>query len=83
MHDANTKANQVIDKVVNLFLERIGTVCDTDSFRKPRIQLSNFSMLKPANEAFYEYAYYERTLEWYTRELLINPLGGWMFIKIC
>lgn len=79
MHDVNTKANQVIDKAVNLFLERIGAVCDKDSFRKPRILLSTFSILKPANESFYEYAYYERTLEWYTRELLINPILKGLF----
>ena len=79
MHDINTKVNQVIDEVVSLFLERIGTVCDKDSFRKSRIQFSTFSILKPANEAFYEYAYYERTLEWYTRELLINPILKGLF----
>lgn len=79
MHDVNTKANQVIDKAVNLFLERIGAVCDKNSFRKPRTLLSTFSILKPANEAFYEYAYYERTLEWCTRELLINPILKGLF----
>ncbi len=34
MHNVNTKVNQVIDKAVNLFLKRIGAVCDKDSFRK-------------------------------------------------
>ena len=79
MHNANTKANQVIDKAVNLFLERIGAVCDKDSFRKPRTLPATFSILKPANEAFYEYAYYERTLEWFTRDLLINPILKGLF----
>lgn len=79
MHDVNTEANQVIDKAVNLFLERIGAVCDKDSFRKPLTQPATFSILKPANEAFYEYAYYERTLECFTRDLLINPILKGLF----
>ena len=81
MHNVNTKVNQVIDKAVNLFLERIGAVCDKDkdSFRKPYTQPATFSILKPASEAFYEYAYYERTLEWLTRDLLINPILKGLF----
>lgn len=79
MHNVNTKANQVIDKAINLFLERIGTACDKNSFRKPHTQPATFSLLKPANEAFYEYAYYERILEWVTRDLLINPILKGLF----
>ena len=54
MHDVNAKATQVIDKAVNFFLERIGELCDKDSFSKPRTQPAAFSIFKPANEAFYE-----------------------------
>lgn len=79
MHDVNAKATQVIDKAVNFFLERIGELCDKDSFSKPRTQPAAFSIFKPANEAFYEYAYYERTLEWFTRDLLINPILKGLF----
>lgn len=79
MEKLHTKENQVIDQAVESFLERICAVCDKDSFRKPKMLSATFSILKPANDAFYEYAYYERTLEWFTRALLINPILKGLF----
>jgi len=68
------KANQSITKAVDYFLERINRICENGPFRKSRRITSAFPLLGLGNNEFYEYAYFERTLEWYVRDLLINTI---------
>ncbi len=66
--------NHIIDKAINYFLERINDMSKDGPLRKYRKIPPTFSMLKLANDEFYEYAYFERVLERFVREDLINPI---------
>jgi len=67
-------AHDLIADEASAFLKQINAVCENGPFRKARKLPSTFSMFRGANDEFYEYAYFERTLEWYIRDLLINPI---------
>lgn len=67
-------AHDLIADEASAFLKQINAICENGPFRKARKLPSTFSMFRGANDEFYEYAYFERTLEWYIRDLLINPI---------
>jgi len=68
------RANQLIEEATSAFLKQVYTISENGPFRKARKVPSTFSMFHLANDEFYESAYFERMLEWYTRDLLINPI---------
>lgn len=71
--DFQIQAEKIIDDSINDFLKAVNSIAENGYFRKVRRNPSAFEILKPANDEFYEYAYFERTLEWYIRDILINP----------
>ena len=73
------KAAQVMDDAIDCFLKQVTAVCENGPFRIARKLPTTFSMLRPANDEYYEYAYFERLLEWYTRDLLINSIMKELF----
>lgn len=66
------KVDVIIDDSIKEFLDKVNSLADNGPFRKYRALSSAFAILEPANKSFYEYAYFERTLEWYIRDILIN-----------
>ena len=74
MDDHFTKASQSITDAIDFFLKRINEISENGPYRMSRRIPTTFPMLKLGNEAFYEYAYFERTLEWFVRDLLINTI---------
>ena len=67
-----SKARQSIDESIDFFLKRINEISENSLYRKARRIPTTFQMLRLGNNEFYEYAYFERTLEWFVRDLLIN-----------
>ena len=63
---------KIIQDNVDEFIERVRIMAGNSYYRKNRRTISDFSVLKLANSEFYEYAYFERMLEWFTRDILIN-----------
>lgn len=74
MGDYISKARQSIDEAIDFFLKRINEISENGPYRKARRIPTTFSMLRLGNDEFYEYAYFERTLEWFVRDLLINTI---------
>lgn len=74
MGDYITKASQSIADAVDFFLKRINEISENGPHRKARRMPTTFPMLRLGNDEFYEYAYFERTLEWFVRDLLINTI---------
>ena len=74
MGDYFAKANQAIADAIDLFLKRINEISENGPYRKARKFPTTFPMLRIGNDEFYEYAYFERTLEWFVRDLLINTI---------
>ena len=74
MSDYITKASQSIADAIDFFLKMINEISENGPHRKARRTPTTFPMLKLGNEEFYEYAYFERTLEWFVRDLLINTI---------
>lgn len=74
MGDYISKARQSIDEAIDFFLKRINEISENGPYRKARRIPTTFPMLKLGNDEFYEYAYFERTLEWFVRDLLINTI---------
>lgn len=72
MGDYIEKASQSIADAVDFFLKRINEISENSPYRKARRIPTAFPMLGLGNDEFYEYAYFERTLEWFVRDLLIN-----------
>ena len=70
--DLQKQAEELLDEVVADFLKDVNSVTENGCSRKYRKLQPAFEILKPANDEFYEYAYFERTLEWYSRDILIN-----------
>lgn len=70
--DLQRQAEAIIDKVIIDFLKSVNSIAENGYFRKSRRLQPAFEILEPANQAFYEYAYFERSLEWYSRDILIN-----------
>ena len=69
----------IIDNSIHGFLAQIRKICDIDPFRAIRKIPPAFPLLQLANDEFYEYAYFERTLEWYVRDLLFKPIFDGLF----
>lgn len=74
MKDYIKDAGQSIDNAIAFFLKRINEISENGPYRKFRKINTTFSVLKLCNDEFYEYAYFERTLEWFVRDLLINTI---------
>ena len=74
MGDYIKKAGQSIDDAIDFFLKRTNEISENGPYRKSRKFPTTFPMLKLGNDEFYEYAYFERTLEWFVRDLLINTI---------
>lgn len=74
MGDYIGKASQSIADAVDFFLKRINEISENGPYRKARRIPTTFPMLRLGNDEFYEYAYFERTLEWFVRDLLINTI---------
>lgn len=72
LSDLKKQAKKIIDIAVNDFLKAVNSIAENGHFRKNRRLQPAFELLRPANDEFYEYAYFERSLEWYTRDILIN-----------
>lgn len=66
------QAEEIIDGAVRDFLKTVNSIAENGYFRKIRRLQPAFEILEPANSEFYEYAYFERSLEWYSRDILIN-----------
>ena len=80
MDDYIEKAGKSIDDAIEFFLKRIKAISENGPYRKYRKKSSAFPILKLGNGAFYEYAYFERTLEWFVRDLLINKILRELFM---
>ena len=74
MDNSIIKASNLIEEATSVFLKQVNAISENGPFRKARKVPSTFSMFQLANDEFYESAYFERTHEWYTRDLLINPI---------
>ena len=61
MDDYIEKAGKSIDDAIEFFLKRIKAISENGPYRKYRKKSSAFPILKLGNDAFYEYAYFERT----------------------
>ena len=70
--DLQKQAEEIIDGAVRDFLKAVNLIAENGYFRKIRRLQPAFEILEPANSEFYEYAYFERSLEWYSRDILIN-----------
>ena len=70
--DLQKQAEESIDEVVKNFLKEVNSVTENGCSRKYSKLQPAFEILKPANDEFYEYAYFESILEWYSRDILIN-----------
>lgn len=66
------QVDKIIDASVGDFLNMINSIAENGPFRKHRRLSPAFENLGTANNEFYEYAYFERSLEWFTRDFLIN-----------
>jgi len=72
--DFITKAETVIEKNISKFNESIRSLSEIGPFKKARKTTPGFPMFKPGNDEFYQYAYYEKSLEWYIRDFLVNAI---------
>lgn len=80
MDDYIAKASQPIADAIDFFLKRINEISENGPYRKSRRIPTTFPMLKLGNDEFYEYAYFEQTLEWFVRDLLINTILHELFM---
>lgn len=74
MCDLISQASQSIIDAIEVFQKRINETCEDSLYRKARRIPTTYPMLRLGNDEFYEYAYFERTLEWFVRDLLINTI---------
>ena len=77
--DFMTKAETVIENNIKEFNESILRLSEIGPFKKARKTTPGFPMFKPGNDEFYQYAYYEESLEWYIRDFLVNAILGSLF----
>ena len=73
------REEKIIDKNVKKFLERIYMLSDIGPFRKRRSAHADFNMFEPATPEYYEYKFFERSLESYIRENLVNMIIPQLF----
>lgn len=66
------KFDGIIDKHVDVFLDNIKRISQIGPFRNIKREKPAFEILHPANMEYYEYASFEKMLEEYTRQYLIN-----------
>lgn len=72
-------ADTVIEKSIQDFNERIRSLSEIGPFKKARKTTPGFPIFNPANDEFYQYAYYEKSLEWHIRDFLVNAILGSLF----
>ncbi len=73
------KVGQAIADAIDFFLKRINAISENGFCRKARRIPTTFPMLMLGNDEFYEYAYFEKTLEWFVRDYLINKIFRELF----
>lgn len=72
MSQLQDEVNKIIDSSVKQFLIEINSIAENGLFRKNRKIPIGFQQLETANNTYYEYAFFERVLEWKIRDTLIN-----------
>lgn len=70
--DLQKQAEKIIDIAANDFLKAVNSIAENGHFRKRRRLQPAFELLRPVDDEFYEYAYFECSLERYSRDILIN-----------
>lgn len=73
------KVKEIISKNVNEFLRKIYNLNDIGPFRENRRITPAFKMFEPSTSEYYEYKYFERRLESYIRENLVNSIITQLF----
>ena len=76
---ALAQVETVIDKNVDVFLQRVKDISEIGPFAKSKKETPGFPILKPANAEYYEYEYFEHSLEWYIRDHLVNDVFEELF----
>ncbi len=76
---AFAQVETVIDKNIDAFLQRVKDISEIGPFAKRRKETPGFPVLKPANAEYYEYKYFERSLEWFIRDHLVNAVFAALF----
>ena len=75
MKNINLKElNEILDDCISFYLfsvKKISSIGPTRSFRKAT---PGFPILRPANDEYFEFKYFEGTLEWYIRDYLVNDV---------
>ncbi len=72
MRQLQDEVHKIIDSSVQDFLIEINSIVENGPFRKSRGIPIGFQQLETANNTYYEYAFFERVLEWKIRDILIN-----------
>ncbi len=73
------RIDSIIDESKTEFLNRIDRLAEISPYRKMRKQTPAFAILNTADDSFYEYKYFERSLECDIRENLLRPLFANLF----
>jgi hypothetical protein len=81
MSEKIQKTTIFIETNAQKFIQMIMQSSENNRFKKIHKSNSVFSMLGPADEMFYEYAFYEQVLEHNIRENLINPIFQELFFE--
>lgn len=76
---ALAQVETVIDKNVDVFLQKVKDISEIGPFAKSKKDTPGFPILKPANYEYYEYEYFEHSLEWYIRDHLVNAVFAELF----
>ena len=76
---ALAQVETVVDKNIDAFLKKVKDISEIGAFAKSRKETSGFPILKPANAEYYEYKFFEHSLEWYIRDHLVNAVFAELF----
>lgn len=64
------KCVDVINECIEVFIDNIKNITEISPYRKCRKTNISFAIFNPGNDDYYEYKYFEMTLEWYIRDLV-------------
>lgn len=70
---------EIVEDNCNGFLRQIHNTTHVKQYRARSKDKPGFPLFDPANDEYYEYSHFERNLEWYIRDLLVNPTIGAFF----
>ncbi len=68
-----SSVRSIIETNALVFLQEIRNRCSISN-KTVHNEKAFFPLFHPANQDFFEYKYYENTLEWYIREFLVTPI---------